>query len=190
MTRLFVGVVPPLHVADDLDAFLEVRRAEGDFRWTLAEQWHLTLAFLDDVPDRVHDDLVDRLGRAGRKRHPVELRFAGGGAFPNVARAKVLWAGVSCSDQDREELRRLATGVRAAAARAGAEAKGEKFKAHLTLARTGRPVEATNWVRLLDAYAGPIWTADEFALVASYLGEGPRKRPRYEVLETFPLDRA
>ena len=34
---------------------------------------------------------------------------------------------------------------------------------------------------------GPAWTVEEIALVASYLGEGPRNRPRHEVVETFSL---
>src|SRR4051794_21808931 len=109
MTRLFVGVVPPQHAVDHLDAFLDVRRPAGPFRWTLAEQWHLTLAFLGDVADRSYDELVERLDRAGAKRSPLSLQLAGGGAFPNVGRARVLWAGVR---GDLEDLRHLATGVR------------------------------------------------------------------------------
>jgi 2'-5' RNA ligase len=42
-------------------------------------------------------------------------------------------------------------------------------------------------VRLLDGYAGPTWRATELTLVASYLGEGPSRRPRYEAVDTFPL---
>ena len=42
-------------------------------------------------------------------------------------------------------------------------------------------------MRLLDAYEGPVFTVDQVALVASHLGEGPRRRPRYEVVETFLL---
>lgn len=185
--RLFVGVVPPPEVVDDLDAFLDVRREAARFRWTLAEQWHLTLAFMASVPDRRLDEMVERLARAGKRRTPFGLRFAGGGAFPNPARAKVLYADVRGDDHAREELRRLATGVRAACTKAGAEVDGQRFHAHLTLARLGRPEEVSNWVRLLDAYEGPAWRVEEFALVESHLGEGPRRRPRYEVLETFSL---
>ena len=32
-----------------------------------------------------------------------------------------------------------------------------------------------------------VFTAARISLIASHLGEGPRKRPRYEVLETFSL---
>jgi RNA 2',3'-cyclic 3'-phosphodiesterase len=191
---MFVAAVPPPEALEDLEEFLSVRREAAAFRWTVPEQWHLTLAFLADVPDRAYDDLVARLTRAARKRHPMRATVAGGGAFPNVARARVLWAGVELDTvglDGGEELRRLATGCRAAASKAGIEVAGERFKPHLTLARMGsRPVEATSWVRLLDAYRGPTYDLDEITLIASHLGEGPRKRPRYEVLETFALTRS
>jgi len=66
---------------------------------------------------------------------------------------------------------------------------GQRFRPHVTVARLGRPAEVSDWVRLLDSYQGPWWTATGLALVASYLGEGPRGRPRHEVVETFPLTR-
>jgi 2'-5' RNA ligase len=184
---MFVAAIPPSDVLEDLEQFLSVRREAAAFRWTVPDQWHVTLAFLADVPDRAYDDLVERLTRAAGKRHSMRAAITGGGAFPHVGRAKVLWAGLDLDD--REELRRLATGCRAAASRAGITVAGERFKPHLTLARMGRPVEATNWVRVLDPYRGPTWDLDEITLIASHLGEGPRKRPRYEVLETFALTR-
>jgi 2'-5' RNA ligase len=185
--RMFLAVIPPQAAIEDLEEFLAPRREAAPLRWTSPEQWHLTLAFSADVPDRSYDDLVDRMVRAARKRSPVEARVSGGGAFPDVGRAKVLYAGV---DADLEELRRMATGARAALSKSGAGVDGQRFRPHLTLARAGRPLEATNLVRLLDAYTGPSWRAEEIALVASYLGEGPRNRPRHEVVETFSLGRA
>jgi 2'-5' RNA ligase len=188
MTRMFVAVVPPEGVVEDLEEFLAPRREAAEFRWTVPDQWHLTLAFSPNVPDRSYDDLVARLTRAAAKRSPMQARIAGGGAFPNVGRAKVLFAGVETHDQ--EELRRAATGARAALVKAGAEVDGQRFRPHLTLARMGRPVEATNWVRLLEGYTGPSWQIEELALVGSHLGEGPRRRPRHEIVETFSLGRS
>ncbi len=187
MTRMFVALIPPESVVEDLEGFLAPRREAVPFRWTQPEQWHLTLAFSADVSDRSYDDLVDRLARAAGKRHPVRARIAGGGAFPDVGRARVVYAGVQT---EAEELRRMATGARAAFAKSGAAVEGKRFRAHVTLARLGRPVEATRFVRLLDSYSGPAWTVEELALVASYLGEGPRNRARHEVVETFTLGRA
>lgn len=185
--RLFAAVVPPAAALEDLDEFLSVRREAGPFRWTLADHLHLTLAFLAEVPDRSLDELVERLGRAAGRRTAFATAIAGGGAFPNVARARVLWAGLDLDDAGRTELDRLATGARAAASKSGIEVEGRRFTPHLTVARLGRPQEVTRWVRLLDGYRGPAWSVDTLTLVQSHLGEGPSKRPRYEVIEEFPL---
>jgi 2'-5' RNA ligase len=185
--RLFAALVPSERALEDLDDFLEVRREAGAFRWTQADQVHVTLAFLADVPDRSLDELLERLGRAAARRTAFPAAIAGGGAFPDVARARVLWAGLDLDETGRTELSRLATGARAAAAKAGIEVDGQRFRAHLTVARLGRPQEVTKWVRLLDAYRGPTWTADKLSLIRSHLGEGPRNRPRYEVLAELPL---
>lgn len=188
--RMFVAVVPPEGALEDLDEFLSRRREAADFRWTLPEHLHLTLAFLPAVPDRALDDLVERLARAAARRTPFRARVAGGGSFPDPARAKVLYAGVEPDETGRVELGRLATGARAAASRAGAEVDGARFRPHLTVARLRRPADTTNWVRLLDAYAGPTFLVDRAWLVASHLGQGPRGRPRYEEVAGFALGRA
>ncbi len=185
--RMFVAVVPPAEVQDDLDAFLEPRREHGRFRWSLAEHLHLTLAFLASVPERALDDLVENLGRAAARRTPFSARLAGGGAFPDVAHAKVLYAGLELTLDAHTELDRLATGARAGCGRAGVAVDGQRFRPHVTVARTGRPAELTRWVRLLDAYAGPTWTVDRLTLVQSHLGQGPNRRPRYAVVEELPL---
>lgn len=189
--RLFVALVPPDEVVEDLSEFLAPRQEAPEaagMRWTAPEQWHVTLAFMGDVAERHLDELVERLGRASARRPALDLTITGGGAFPDVARAKVLYAGLDPAGREAD-LRHLAVGTRAAAAKAGADAEGGRFRAHITLARLGRPLDVTRWVRVLDAYRGPTWTAAAVSLVQSHLGEGPRRRPRYEVLETFPLGR-
>lgn len=185
---MFVALVPPDDVLEDLSEFLAPRQeAEPGFRWTTPEQWHVTLAFMPAVPERVIDDLLARLERAAGRRSPFEVTLGGGGAFPHPAGAKVLFTRVETSAH--EELRRLAVGARAAAGKAGAEAAGGRFRPHLTLARTGRPRDVTRWIRVLDSYRGPSWEASEISLVESHLGEGPRNRPRYELVKTFRLGR-
>jgi 2'-5' RNA ligase len=185
--RMFVALRPPPDAVVHLDEFLDVRRSAAGFRWSPPEQFHVTLAFLAEVPDRKLDDLLERLARAATRRTAFDTAITGGGAFPNPARARVLWAGLDLDDVGTTELGRMATGARAAASRAGVAVDGQRFRAHVTVARLGHPEEVTSWVRLLDAYRGPAWRADHVALVASYLGEGPRGRPRYETVEEFAM---
>jgi 2'-5' RNA ligase len=184
---MFAAVVPPAEVVEHLDAFLEVRRSAAAFRWAPAEQLHVTVAFFADVPDRKLDELVERLGRAAARRTRFQAAVAGGGAFPNAARARVVWAGLDLDEHGATELNRLATGARAAANRTGVPVDGQRFRAHVTVARVGHPQDVTSWVRLLDAYRGPTWTVDRLTLVASYLGQGPRGRPRYQPVEELAL---
>ena len=185
--RLFVALVPPDEAVEHLDAFLEVRRDAAAYRWASREQFHVTLAFLAEVEERRLDDLVERLARAAAKRTAFGTAIAGGGAFPNAARARVVWAGLDLDEHGRTEIDRLATGCRAAAVRAGIAVDGQRFRPHVTVARLGKPSEVSSWVRLLDGYAGPRWVADRITLVASHLGEGPRGRPRYESVGEFAL---
>lgn len=209
--RAFVAVLPPQPAVEDLSDFLTPRReASGGGapapRWTRDEHLHLTLAFLPEVADRDVDELVERLGEAAAARTVGPVRLAGGGAFPDAASARVLWVGVepaggaagpetapvpngAAGPDAAEGLARLAGGVRSAAGRAGVVVEGGAFRPHVTVARMGRAQEATRWLRVLQTYRGPQWQPDEVALIASHLGQGPRRTPRYEVLETFALAR-
>jgi RNA 2',3'-cyclic 3'-phosphodiesterase len=184
---MFTAVVPPEDVIEELEEFLAPRRDASPFRWTRPDSWHLTLGFMASVPERSLDDLLERLERAGRRRTPFTLAVAGGGAFPNPARAKLLYAAVEGTEDALEELRRLSTGARAAATKAGAPVDGGAFRPHLTLARLGRPVEATRWLRVLSTFRSRDFEVTELVLTQSHLGEGPGNRPRYEVVGTFAL---
>jgi 2'-5' RNA ligase len=175
---MFVALRPPEAALIHIEEFLAPRRDAGEVRWVLPDQLHVTLAFLPSVPERVEDDLLDRVARAAGRRHEIRGRLTGGGAFPGVPNARVLWAGLEFDDDGAVELDRLAVGVRAAATRAGEVVDGGRFR---------HPLDATRWVRLLASYDGPTWRADGIELVASHLGQGPAGRPRHEARAAFPL---
>ncbi len=185
--RLFAALRPPPEAVADLDDFLDVRRAASAYRWASSEHFHVTLAFFGPVAEHRLDDLVDLLQDAATRRHRFETRVRGGGAFPNPAAAKVLWAGLDLDEGAALELDRLAVSARSAGNQVGARVDGADFRPHLTLARLGRPEDVTRWLRVLESYAGPRWPVMQLELVASHLGEGPRRQPRHEVLAALPL---
>jgi len=182
--RMFVGITPPESAIEDLDAFLEPRREYAALRWIDPEQFHVTLAFCPDVPDHALDAFSERLAEVAARHPRFAMRITGGGAFPDPDRAKVLYAAL---DTDRDRLTALALGCRTAAAVSGVEVAGGHYHPHVTVARSGRPVSAMRWLRILDAYGGPSFEVEEFHLVASHLGQGRERRPRYEIVETFTL---
>nr|BFE84021.1 hypothetical protein GCM10020093_066220 [Planobispora longispora] len=84
--RLFVGLLPPRPVCDELARALGPHRAAWPrLRWIDRENWHLTLAFLGEVPEEVLPGLEVRLGRAASRYAPMTLAFTGAGAFPRPA---------------------------------------------------------------------------------------------------------
>ncbi|TQK73305.1 MULTISPECIES: RNA 2',3'-cyclic phosphodiesterase [unclassified Nocardioides] len=183
--RLFTAVVPPPEAVEHLDAFLDPRRAAASFRWTRPEQLHVTLAFMAEAEERRVDAYVDRLAESLDGLSPVELTLAGAVVFPNVAEGRVLATGVTGGD---ETLATASVRARNAAVACGIEVDGQRFRPHLTVARTGgHPTEMTSWVRLLDTYEGPAWPCASVHVIASHLGEGPRRSPRYEPLAEIVL---
>lgn len=185
---MFAALVPPPEAVDDLEDFIEVRRTSADFRWTRAEQFHVTLAFMAEVSDWRADDYVERLADSLVGVRVPEVRLARAVAFPGPAVAKVLAVGAEADlDEDAAALRSLATKSRNAAVAAGIEVDGATFRPHVTVARLGRPVDVTSWFRLFETYDGPAWEADRVTVFASHLGEGPRRTPRHEVIAEVTL---
>ncbi|MFE7561031.1 RNA 2',3'-cyclic phosphodiesterase [Kitasatospora sp. NPDC057500] len=192
--RLFVAVLPPVEALQGLaDAVAPVRGLPGAdrLRWTSADAWHLTLAFLGEVPaDRV-PELEVALAEVA-EGHPVHtLRLAGGGRFGD----RVLWAGVAGQDW---ALRRLAEAVYGATAEVTGETDAFSFHPHLTLARAGSSrgrrraeqrlaaAELDALARALDEYRGPEWEAAELHLMLSAHEGGT---VRYTSLRSWPLAR-
>ena len=181
--RLFTALIPPADVVEALEEFVEPRRdTDPQLRWTSASSWHVTTCFLAAVPPDRLDRLVENLAGAAARATPLTVRLGGAGAFPNPYAARLLHLGVTATPAG--ELERLAAGCRRAASRAGVEPDGARFVPHLTLARLRRPVEATRWLRILDAAPPLAFTATALALVESHLHDPAN---RYEIVEWFTL---
>ncbi|MFD5430975.1 RNA 2',3'-cyclic phosphodiesterase [Kitasatospora sp. NPDC127067] len=190
--RLFVAVLPPVEALQGLlDAVAPLRELPGAerLRWTGVDGWHLTLAFLGEVPAERLPELAAGLA-AVAEVHPVHrLRIAGAGRFGD----RVLWAGV---EGRTWALRRLADAVTAATAEVTGATDDYAFHPHLTLARAGSSrghrravrrvaaAELDGLVAALADYRGPEWDATGLHLVRSDPGGGS---VHYESLRTWPL---
>jgi RNA 2',3'-cyclic 3'-phosphodiesterase len=188
--RLFVAAYPPVAACDDLAARLAGLRVTGaaergvNTRLARRETWHLTLAFLGEVPDDRAARAAPALKRvaAAWRADPPRLRLAGGGRFGR-GRFTVLWVGVS---GDEQALARLARLIRRELKRDRLPCDDRPFKAHLTVARPGDRIVRADVDADRDdlaGYAGPQWPLDRFELVRSHLGP----TPTYDHLAAFAL---
>ncbi|MFE4977424.1 RNA 2',3'-cyclic phosphodiesterase [Kitasatospora sp. NPDC056651] len=190
--RLFVAVLPPTDALRGLsDAVAPVRGLPGAdrLRWTGVEGWHLTLAFLGEVPAERLPELEAGLAAVAEVHPAHRLRIAGAGRFGD----RVLWAGV---EGQGWALRRLADAVAEATAEVTGETDRFAFHPHLTLARAGSSrghrravqrvaaAELDGLVAGLADYRGPEWEAAELHLMRSDLGGG---FAHYESLRCWAL---
>jgi 2'-5' RNA ligase len=152
------------------DVVQHLAQAARGLRTTDVGQWHVTLAFLGQVPDAA--PLVPVLAAAAAGTPPLDLQLSGSGLWRGQG---VVYAGLA---GDLDGLHGLAGRVADACRAAGVRVEDRPYRPHLTVAR-----RAPRDAGLLAGYLGPPWTAAEVELVRSRLGQ----RAVHEVLERFPL---
>jgi len=181
---LFVAVDPPPEATDDLRTLVgRLAVAQAGARLAAPDTWHVTVAFLGDVPASRVEVAGEAVARAAAVMAPIPLRIAGGGRFGR-GRFTVLWAGLV---GDTGALATLALLVRRGLKRARLPFDDRPYRPHLTIARPGDrvPRDTVDADRdLLDAHTGPEWTADTVHLYRSFLGP----QPRYVRLGSWPLN--
>lgn len=163
--RAFVAILPPDAVLDAIEQTVApVRRSSAGkkLRWATRDQWHITLQFLGRVADA--DAVNDVVHEAVSGIAPFGAQFGGAGAFPSVANATVLWAGVG---EGLSAMESMARHVEQALVPLGHESERREFHPHLTLARVNPPGGVAAPVNALDQVVGPPWRVDEVLLMYS-----------------------
>ncbi len=104
-------------------------------RWveSAGQPFHITLAFLGDVPSRDLNELCLAVAAAVEPSGRFELTVEGLGAFPGPARPRVVWAGITAVDP--EPLLTLREAVVRAATESGYRPDDPRFHPHVTLGR-------------------------------------------------------
>ena len=131
--RSFVAIEVPLAAKHALNSLVHRLRVPGiRASWVTPENMHLTLRFLGDVTLAQRQQLVTLLEQAfsGTKRFP--MRIAGTGAFPNLRRPSVVWAGMTPLEGSLADIQQQ---TEEAVRTIGLAPERRAFQPHLTLAR-------------------------------------------------------
>ncbi|HEX9097592.1 MAG TPA: RNA 2',3'-cyclic phosphodiesterase [Candidatus Dormibacteraeota bacterium] len=186
--RVFLAIEVPDAVRVALSEPLEgLHLLHESIRINPTERMHLTLHFLGHQPRPVVEQLQSGLAGVVTRHHRFDLMAQGVGAFPAMARPRVLWAGIS---GDLPRLNALQAELGNALRTAGVTLEGERFHPHLTVGRVRRPLKPPErpvlreWINRWGAvHFGQVPVA-HVRLMRSQLGGGP---PRYTTLTTFDL---
>lgn len=179
---MFIALAPPDHAKEELAR--ELRTAYGThphMRWNRVEDWHITLAFLGELPAETVPLLRPPLAKIAADHQPPRLALRGGGTFDS----RVLWSGV---DGDLDELHVLAADVRTAVRNRGVVFEDRPLRPHLTLARARRGdlSSAGEIAEGLAGFAGRRWPAGRLHLVGSNASRG-RGPIHYRDIEAWAL---
>lgn len=131
--RCFVAIPLNRHTKKQL------RRVQADIRatgiqagWPSADNFHLTLKFLGDMPEHILPDLKSILSEATKGKTRLNITFNRIGAFPNARHPKIIWIG---PDKPNPELIALQQDIDSKLNAHFQFAKEKKFLPHITLSR-------------------------------------------------------
>jgi RNA 2',3'-cyclic 3'-phosphodiesterase len=172
-TRTFIAIPLPDPVGQQLAGWQRELAPEiPGCRWVESQPFHITLAFLGDVPNRDLNDLCLSVAAAVEPFGRLDLRVEALGAFPSPARPRVVWAGITSDDLG--PLGELRKAVVRAATQSGYRPDDPRFHPHVTLGRIrsdrGRPCDLTEIVRREQARSAGAFPVVEVVTYASALG--------------------
>ena len=185
MLRTFVALGIGEQVRRRLVAAQEqLKAAKARVTWVPAENLHVTVKFLGDVAEQRVSDIASALAKAARGIEPFVMSVQGLGAFPNLRRPRVIWAGLG---EGAEQAARLAEAVERELEPLGFEADARPFSSHITLGRVRSAVGISALTSLVQQQRHTQFgsaPAEQVALMKSEL------RPTgvvYSVLHALPL---
>lgn len=132
-----------------------------------ADNLHLTLRFIGEVPGPVAEDVDLALSSLHGKGFSLEL--CGVGVSERSLRPVALWAGVARN----RALEHLQSKIEFACQRAGLAPHKRRFMPHVTLARLDNtpPDKLAAWVQAHSLLRAPPAAIDHFTLFSSRLGK-------------------
>ncbi len=182
--RLFIALPLPENIENLLGRIIDdLKPLSRAVKWVNSDIIHLTVKFLGETKPELVEPIKKALDRVAPDFSPIECSIDRLGAFPNLKRPRVFWAGLA---GQKEILEKLARHVDLEMNALGFEKESRSFKAHLTLGRVKRDDPMSELCQGVGNYKlvpEPL-TFGKLILFKSTLT--PRG-PIYEVLHRVPL---
>lgn len=184
MNRLFIAAQIDPETQADLYRLLS-RKPDPSrlFRLTPAQNLHITLKFLGEIPESLNQPLIAAVRQIAGEFTPPEMVFSGGGVFPSLSNARILWIGL----RPKTALNQLAMKIESACEKIGLPRERKPFNAHVTLARLNRPPQKEEirlvqyWLDILEKNDPLLFQMKNVTIFKSHLAQ---KSPVYQTLYT------
>ena len=184
MMRLFIACPLPSEVKATLGEITDDLRARGgSVKWVDSINLHLTIRFLGNTEENLLPKIKAAIDHHAPTVALVNATIDRLGAFPNLRRPRVIWAGLNNAVAP---LKSLTANIELAMQDLGFEPEKKGFKPHLTIGRVKQPHGLDELTRYLESYRlEPITVAfDRLVLFKSTITP---KGPIYESLHQAPF---
>ena len=159
--RLFVAIYPPIEVTNKLLGALNTLKLP-EYRAVIAEQVHLTIQFIGDVPTKKLDGTIESVERAASGLKAFDLSVKRLITLPVRGPTRLIAAETDCPSTLLEFHHRLVTRL----ARSPRQKASDRFMPHLTICRFRKPDKDVSINSSLDL---PAFTVEQIVLMRSTL---------------------
>ncbi len=159
--RLFIAAYPPIEKSNKLLCGLSILQLP-EYRAVKAEQIHLTLQFIGDVPTKILDETIESVERSAAGLRAFDLTVKGLITLPARGPSRLIAAETDCPATLKELRSRLVTRL----ARSPRQKASDRFLPHLTLCRFRNPDKDVSMNSPLDV---PAFAVEQIALMRSTL---------------------
>ncbi len=131
--RLFIALPLPLEVEEYLSKIIfAFKQKKAGINWVAPKNIHLTVKFLGESEDAKVPSITSAIDSVARAYPVLHATVDAVGAFPDMKRPRVIWAGMS---GDIDKMAGVAIDIENAMSEFGFEKENRPFKPHLTLGR-------------------------------------------------------
>ena len=187
MKRTFIGI--KIQAKERfLDQLVDIRQrlVREKINWVNPERFHITLHFIGKSSDQLIESIDHELCSLIPDFPRPEIRIARLGVFPNVRKAKVLWADLEYGEQ----LIELQQAIVKIMKQHGQEIEKREFKPHLTLGRFKYPPHRDRLNKVLEHYAHTVFDEQITDGVTFFESQLDRTGPNYSPLHIYAFNDA
>ncbi len=127
----------------------KIKAHDFSIKWVKPENIHLTIRFLGDIESSDVEHIGDLAENVVKSFESVSICAKGIGAFPNLRRPRVVWAGLA---GQIDILQQLKENFDSAFETAGIPREGIKFKGHLTLGRIKKNFDTRKFSEVIQEH--------------------------------------
>lgn len=177
MARVFIGI--PIDDQIKLELTTKLNKFNLSGRIIPKEYLHITLLFIGNIGTNIIPQLIQNISKATPLIRPFQAEVYGLGAFPSIAKARIIWAGIRDGSEMMIKLYQVVldqiklTGIFVH--------ENKKFYPHITLMRRKKPERLPFSSEQLDLTTR-YWKVNSFNLYQSHLTQ---EGALYEIIYSF-----